>query len=80
MAYPLQYSCPENSMDRGAWQAIVHGVTRVEYDCTHTHTHTHTYMHTHAHTHTVVVDGKEEKNNKGYLEKQGRMSINWQEM
>ena len=24
--YPLQYSCLENSMDRGAWQAIVHGV------------------------------------------------------
>ena len=23
----LQYSCPENSMDRGAWQATVHGVT-----------------------------------------------------
>ena len=25
--YPLQYSCPENSMDRGACQAIVHGIT-----------------------------------------------------
>ena len=25
--YPLQYSL-ENSMDRGAWQAIVHGVTK----------------------------------------------------
>ena len=24
--YPLQYSCLENSMDRGAWWAIVHGV------------------------------------------------------
>ena len=23
---PLQYSCLENPMDRGAWQAIVHGV------------------------------------------------------
>jgi len=23
---PLQYSCPENSMGRGAWQATVHGV------------------------------------------------------
>ena len=23
----LQYSCLENSIDRGAWQAIVHGVT-----------------------------------------------------
>ena len=25
---PLQYSYLENSMDRGAWQAAVHGVTR----------------------------------------------------
>ena len=24
---PLQYSCLANPMDRGAWQAIVHGVT-----------------------------------------------------
>ena len=25
---PLQYSCLENSMDRGAWQAIVLGVAK----------------------------------------------------
>ena len=24
---PLQFSCLRNLMDRGAWQAIVHGVT-----------------------------------------------------
>ena len=24
---PLQYSCLENPMDRGAWWSIVHGVT-----------------------------------------------------
>ena len=24
---PLQYSCLENSRDRGAWQATVHGIT-----------------------------------------------------
>ena len=29
---PLQYSCLENPMDRGAWQATVHGVTRVGHD------------------------------------------------
>ena len=29
---PLQYSCLENPMDRGAWQATVHGVTRVGQD------------------------------------------------
>ena len=27
----LQYSCLENSTDRGAWQATVHGVTRVRH-------------------------------------------------
>ena len=26
--HPLQYSCLENSMDRGAWRAVVHGVTK----------------------------------------------------
>ena len=26
----LQYSCLENSTDRGAWQAIVHGVTKLD--------------------------------------------------
>ena len=29
---PLQYSCLENLMDRGAWQATVHGVTRVRHN------------------------------------------------
>ena len=37
---PLQYSCLENPMDRGAWRATVHGVaknrTRLS-DFTHTH-------------------------------------------
>ena len=27
-SYPLQYTCLENSLDRGAWQATVHGVTK----------------------------------------------------
>ena len=26
--YPIQYSCLENPMDRGAWRAAVHGVTQ----------------------------------------------------
>ena len=26
---PLQYSCLGNAMDRGAWWAIVHGVTKL---------------------------------------------------
>ena len=29
---PLQYSCLGNPMDRGAWQATVHGVRRVRHD------------------------------------------------
>ena len=29
---PRQYSCLENPMDRGAWWATVHGVTRVGHD------------------------------------------------
>ena len=28
LEYPLQYSCLENSMDRGDWQATVHGVAK----------------------------------------------------
>ena len=30
--HPLQCSCLENSIDRGAWQATVHGVSRVGHD------------------------------------------------
>ena len=28
--YPLQYSCLDNLMDRGAWQATVHGVAELD--------------------------------------------------
>ena len=28
MAYPLQFSCLENPMGRGAWWATIHGVTK----------------------------------------------------
>ena len=38
---PLQYSCLENPMDRGAWWAMVHGVaesqTRLRWLSTHAH-------------------------------------------
>ena len=29
---PLQYSFLENPMDRGTWQATVHGITEVRHD------------------------------------------------
>ena len=39
---PLQYSCLENPVDRGAWRAIIHGVaksgTRLKWLSTHSHT------------------------------------------
>ena len=31
---PFQYSCLEDPMDRGAWQATVHGVARVIHNLT----------------------------------------------
>ena len=36
---PLQYSCLENPMDRGAWWATVHGAARVGHGWTPEHTH-----------------------------------------
>ena len=38
---PLQYSCLENSMDKGVWWATVHGVTKSQTWLTSSHTHTH---------------------------------------
>ena len=32
--YPLQYTCLENPMDRGAWQAAI-GLQRVDHDLAH---------------------------------------------
>ena len=39
---PFQYSSLENSMDRGTWQSIIHGVTR-DWTQLSTHTCTHLY-------------------------------------
>ena len=40
---PLQYSCLENSMDRGAWWATVHGVTKGHIHNSPPGTHHHHY-------------------------------------
>ena len=52
-----QSSCLENSMDRGTWQATVHGVSKNETQMSNTHTHseqltlhTHVYRNTHTYT------------------------------
>ena len=64
---PLQYSCLENSMDRGAWWVTVHGVAKSNtslkslstmhtqiYVYTFMHTHTCIFMHAHMHTHVCI--------------------------
>ena len=51
---PLQYSCVENSMDTGAWQAMVYEVSKSRTGLSmhrHTDTQTHRYIHTHTHIH-----------------------------
>ena len=40
-SYPLQYPGLENSMDRGAWQATVHGVTNSRTRLSDFHFHFH---------------------------------------
>ena len=49
---PLEYSCLENPMDRGAWQAIVQRVAEsdtTEWLCAWVRTRAHTHTHTHTH-------------------------------
>ena len=40
---PFQHSCQKNPMDRGAWQATVHGVTKRQTRLKQLNTHTHTH-------------------------------------
>ena len=53
---PLQYSCLENPMDRGAWRVTVHGVT--ESDMTEQLS-----------THTITYMGKESEKNNVYTQR-----------
>ena len=44
---PLQYSCLDNPVDRGDWQATVHGVAKSQVQLSaYTHAHVHTHNHT----------------------------------
>ena len=45
--YPLHYSCLENSMDRGAWRATAHGVSKNQtglYDWARMQVYIYTYV------------------------------------
>ena len=59
--YLLQYSCLENSMDRGAWQATVHGVAKSQTQSTEqpTLSLSHVYINLHAHTWNKGMNIKE---------------------
>ena len=43
---PLQYSCLENSSNRGTWQAQVHGITKSQTQLSHRMQWEHTVWHT----------------------------------
>ena len=46
---PVQYSCLENPMDRGAWRATVHGVARAGHDSATKPPHGGGWRHLHVH-------------------------------
>ena len=52
--YPLQYSCLEDSMDREAWWATVHGIAKTQIQLSDFHTHTHTHTHTQTQIHPWI--------------------------
>ena len=52
---PLQYSCLEKPMDRGAWRATVHGIAESDATKQLIHTHTHTHTHTQAHSFNYLL-------------------------
>ena len=58
-------------MDRGAWQATVHGVAK---SWTQLSTDTHTYTHTHTHTH-ASAEVKEAEVDQFYEEQQDLLEL-----
>ena len=60
----LQYSCLGNPMDREAWWATVHGVSK---SWTQPSTHVHSYTHTHTHTHECSITFKIPYHYTGHL-------------
>ena len=54
---PLQYSCLENPMDRGAWWAIVHGVAKSQTQLS-MHEGPHIYTQTHSKENNTFIYSK----------------------
>ena len=50
-----QYSCLENSMDRGAYRAMSYEITKNQTSLSLSLTHRHTHTHTHTHTQTQLL-------------------------
>ena len=55
---PLQYSPLQNSMDRGAWRAIVHEVAKNQTRLSDLHTHT-----LHAQTESILLNSRRNSRN-----------------
>ena len=54
-SYPLQYSCLENTMDRGSWYSYseLQSMGLQESDTTNTCVHTHAHIHTNTHVEVI---------------------------
>ena len=51
---PLRFSCLQNSMDRGAWRAIIHRVAKSWTQLKQLSTHIHTHIHTHVYVYMYM--------------------------
>ena len=63
---PLQCSCLESPMDRGAWWVTVHRVAKNQTQLKLLSTHVHKHTHTHIHTYTcngILLSHNREQNN-----------------
>ena len=56
-----QYSCLENSMDRGAWQAIVHAVPKCGTRLSHSHTFTFSPLYTKTHQKSLDLSERQRR-------------------
>ena len=55
---PLQYSYPENSMDRGVWQVTVHGITKSQIRLKLLNTHSRTITKINFCCEKIFIDSK----------------------